>query len=111
MRKQWTRWNVLGHEVIDVNGVTVGKIVDTWPFDGGEVDLVVVRMSGAFGGKRMLAVEDLWSDGFFLRTPFAFWQVEDAPQCQPGRYAAEDPYRARSYWRFAEPETNYALVA
>ena len=47
---------MLGHEVIDGTGQTVGKIVDTWPFDGGEVELVVVRLSGAFGGRRMLAV-------------------------------------------------------
>ena len=65
MRKRWTRWSVLGHEVIDGSGVSVGKIVDTWPFGGGEVELVVVRLSGTFGSKRMLAVEDLWSDGFF----------------------------------------------
>jgi hypothetical protein len=103
---------VLGHEVIDGSGVSVGKIVDTWPFGGGEVELVVVRLAGTFGSKRMLAVEDLWSDGFFLRTPFAAWQVEDSPSLGDARHgAAEDPYRARSYWRFAEPETFYALAA
>jgi hypothetical protein len=111
MRKRWTRWSVLGHEVIDGSGQTVGKIVDTWPFDGGEIELVVVRLTGAFGGRRMLAVEDLWSDGFFLRTPFAAWQVEDSPQLSHSRHAAEDPYRARSYWRFAEPETFFAAAA
>ena len=79
------------------------QVVDTFPFDGGEVELVVVRLHGAFGGKRMLAVDDLWSDGFFLRTPFAAWQVEDSPELSTGRHAAEDPYRARSYWRFEEP--------
>jgi hypothetical protein len=102
---------VLGHEVIDGSGVSVGKIVDTWPFDGGEVELVIVRLDGAFGGLRMLAVEDLFSDGFFVRTPFERWQVEDSPQLSHGRHAAEDPYRARSYWRFAEPETFYAAAA
>ena len=81
----------------------VGTVVDTFPFDGGEVELVVVRLDGAFGGKRMLAVDDLWSDGFGLRTPFAAWQVEDSPALSTGRHAAEDPYRARSYWRFEEP--------
>jgi hypothetical protein len=101
---------VLGHEVIDGAGVSVGKIVDTWPFDGADVELVVVRMDGAFGGRRMLAVEDLWSDGFFIRTPFAFWQIEDSPQLSHSRNAAEDPYRARSYWRFAEPERLFAAA-
>ena len=71
MRKRWTRWSVLGQEVIDGAGVPSAQVVDTYPFDGGEVELVVVRLNGAFGGKRMLAVEDLWFDGFGLRTPFA----------------------------------------
>ena len=96
MRKRWTRWSVLGHEVIDGSGGAVGSVVDTFPFDGGEVELVVVRLHGAFGGKRMLAVDDLWSDGFFLRST--------------GRHAAEDPYRARSYWRFEEPASLYAAA-
>ena len=61
MRKRWTRYGLLGQEVIDGAGVLVGQVVDTYPFDGGEVELVVVRLNGAFGGKRMLAVEDLWS--------------------------------------------------
>ena len=91
MRKRWTRWSLLGHEVIDGTGQPVGKVVDTYPFDGGEVELVVVRLDGAFGGRRMLAVEDLWSDGFVLRTPFAAWQVEDSPELSNGRHAAEDP--------------------
>src|SRR3954467_15276780 len=111
MRKRWTRWSVLGHEVIDGSGVSVGKIVDTWPFDGGEVELVVVRLTGAFGGRRMLAVEDLWSDGFFLPPPVPAGRVEAPPQVSHSRHAAEDPYRARSYWRFAEPETFYAAAA
>ena len=84
MRKRWTPWNVLGHEVIDGSGVSAGTIVDTWPFDGGEVELVVVRLAGGYGGRRTLAVEDLWSDGFFLRTTFE---------------------------RFAQPETLSAVAA
>jgi hypothetical protein len=103
MRKRWTRWSVLGREVTDGAGEVVGKVVDTYPFDGGEVELVVLRLAGAFGGKRMLAVDDLWDDGFALSTPFAGWQIEDSPPLTGGRHAAEDPYRARSYWRFEEP--------
>ena len=110
MRKRWTRYGVLGQEVIDGAGVLVGQVVDTYPFDGGEVELVVVRLNGAFGGKRMLAVEDLWTDLFGLRTPFAAWQVEDSPALSDGRHAAEDPYRARSYWRFEEPAAHLAAA-
>lgn len=110
MRKRWTRWSTLGREVIDGAGDTVGSVVDTYPFDGGEVELVVVHLHGPFGGKRMLSVDDLWSDGFFLRTPFARWQVEDSPQLSHGRHAAEDPYRALSYRRFEEPATLFAAA-
>jgi len=110
MRKRWTRYGLLGQEVIDGAGVLVGQVVDTYPFDGGEVELVVVRLNGAFGGKRMLAVEDLYTDLFGLRTPFASWQVEDSPPLSDSRHAAEDPYRARSYWRFEEPAEHLAAA-
>lgn len=105
MRKRWSRWSVLGQQVSDGTGVPIGEVVDTYPFDGGDVEMVVVRLNSAFGGKRMLAVEDLWIDGFCLRTPFARWQIEDSPALTDGRHAAEDPYRARSHWRFEEPAT------
>ncbi len=101
---------MLGQQVTDGTGVPVGEVVDTFPFDGGEVELVVVRLAGAFGGKRMLAVEDLWTDFSGLRTPFAAWQVEDSPALSGGRHAAEDPYRARSYWRFEEPAAYFAAA-
>jgi hypothetical protein len=110
MRKRWTRWSVVGQQVADGSGVPIGQVVDTYPFDGGEVEMVVVRLNGTFGGKRMLAVEDLWEDAFGLTTPFAAWQVEDSPELTGGRHAAEDPYRARSHWRFEEPATYYAAA-
>ena len=101
---------MLGQQVSDGVGESVGKVVDTFPFDGGEVEMVVVRLNGGFGGKRMLAVEDLWFDGFGLATPFARWQVEDSPALTGGRHAAEDPYRARSHWRFEEPAVQYVAA-
>jgi hypothetical protein len=110
MRMRWTRWSVLGQQVSDGTGVPIGQVVDTFPFDGGEVEMVVLRLDGAFGGKRMLAVEDLWIDAFGLSTQFAKWQVEDSPALTGGRHSAEDPYRARSHWRFEEPATTYAAA-
>jgi hypothetical protein len=101
---------VLGHEVSDGTGALVGEVVDTYPFDGGEVEMVVVRLDGPFGGKRMLAVEELWFDALGLRTAFAKWQIEDSPELSCGRHAAEDPYRARSYWRFEEPAAYFAVA-
>ena len=58
----------------------------------------------------MLAVEDSGSTASACRTPFARWQVEDSPELTGGRHAAEDPYRARSHWRFEEPATFYAAA-
>jgi hypothetical protein len=110
MRKRWSRWGVLGQQVSDGTGVPVGEVVDTFPLDGGEVEMIIVRLEGAFGGRRMLAVEDLWIDGFSLRTPFARWQIEDSPELSDGRHAAEDPYRARSHWRFEEPASSFAAA-
>jgi hypothetical protein len=98
----------MGQQVADGAGVPLGQVVDTYPFDGGEVEMVVVRLAGAFGGRRMLAIEDLWDDAFGLRTPFAAWQVEDSPELTSGRHAAEDPCRARSHWRFEEPAASFA---
>ena len=107
---RWTRWSVLGRQVSDGTGVPIGQVVDTFPFDGGEVEMIILRLDGAFGGKRMLAVEDLWFDAFGLSTQFAKWQVEDSPALTNGRHSAEDPYRARSHWRFEEPATSYAAA-
>jgi hypothetical protein len=103
IRNRWSRCTLLGREVVDGTGLPLGLVVDTYPFDGGEVELAVVRMAGAFRGRRMLPVEDLFDAGPALRTPFARWQVEDSPQLNGGRHAAEDPERAKGYWRFAEP--------
>jgi hypothetical protein len=104
LRNRWSRWTLLGREVVDGTGLPLGSVIDTYPFDGGEVELAVVRLGGPFGTRHMLPVEDLEDAGLALRTPFARWQVEDSPHLSDGRHAAEDPDRAKGYWRFAEPE-------
>ena len=103
MRMRWTRYGLLGQEVYDTDGRFVGDVVDTYPFDGGTVEMAVVRLAGAFGAKRMLSLDVAWLDAYGLRTPFSAWQVEDSPALSDGRHAGEDPDRARSYWRFEEP--------
>ena len=67
------------------------------------VEMAVVRMAGSFGGRRLLSLDEAWTDAYGLRTPFAAWQVEDSPELSGGRHAADDPERARSYWLFEEP--------
>ena len=90
MRMRWTRFGLLGQEVYDADGRFVGDVVDTYPFDGGTVEMAVVRLTGAFGAKRLLSLD-------------VAWQVEDSPALSDGRHAVEDPERARSYWRFEDP--------
>jgi hypothetical protein len=97
------RRSVLGRRVSDPLGRSVGTVVDTWPFDGGgEVELAVVRL-GRLGERRMLPVATLHVDGPDLRTPYAYWQVEDSPPLEDGRHAVEDIERAMSYWMWEEP--------
>lgn len=100
----------MGQQVSDGGGIPIGDVVDTYPFDGGEVEMVVVRLAGALAGRRMLAVEDLWEHAFGLGTSFARWQVEDSPELTGGRHAAEDPCKARSHWRFEEPASSFAAA-
>jgi hypothetical protein len=98
-----SRRNLLGFLVLDCYGDKVGKVVDTWPDDGGwEVELVVIRLQ-AFGERRMLPVEEVVAWGGVLRAPYTRMQIEDAPVAEGGVHRAEDPWRALAYWRFEEP--------
>lgn len=94
---------MLGRRVSDWQGLPVGTVVDTWPFDGGgEVELVVVRL-GRLGERRMLPVGSLHVEAHELRTPYASWQVEDSPALEEGRHAVDAVERAMSYWMWEEP--------
>jgi hypothetical protein len=94
---------MLGHIISDPRGVPVGTVVDTYPFDGGgEVELVLVRMP-RLGERRLVPADSLHLDITGLRTPYAYWQVEDSPALEEGRHFVEDALRARSYWLWEEP--------
>ena len=97
------RLNLLGMKIRDANGGTLGRVVDTYPFDGGgELELVVVRL-WRFGERRMLPVESLRVEFGYLVAPYTRIQVEDSPALSTGRHTEDDPYRAKAYWRFEEP--------
>jgi sporulation protein YlmC with PRC-barrel domain len=97
-----TRRNLLGFRVLDCYGEEVGRVVDTWPDDGGwEVEMVVVRMM-RFGERRMLPLDEVAAWGGTLRAPYTRVQIEDAPVVHGGVHRADDPYRALAYWRFEE---------
>lgn len=95
---------LLGLTVSDWQGEALGRVIDTWPFDGGgEPELAVVRM-GRLGQRRMVPVDALQQFGGELRLPYARWQVEDSPPYGEDRHTIDDdPHCAASYWRWEEP--------
>jgi hypothetical protein len=98
-----TRRNLLGLQVQDCNGEDIGRVVDTWPDDGGwELEMVVVRLS-RFGERRMLPADTMVTWGRSLLSPYTRMQIEDAPVTGEGVHRADDPYRALAYWRWEEP--------
>jgi hypothetical protein len=100
--RRLSRKNLLGFRVLDCEGEEIGRVVDTWPDDGGwEVELVVVRLL-RFGERRMLPVEEVVAWGGVLSAPYTRIQIEDSPRVEGGKYRAEEPYRALSYWRFED---------
>lgn len=98
------RQTLMGRRIFDPEGARVGRVVDTWPRDGGgQVELVEVRMS-RLGESRLLPVSSLRAaGGVELVTTFSRWQVEDSPALDDGRHALAAEERAISYWSWEEP--------
>jgi hypothetical protein len=99
------RQTLMGRSIFDPEGYRVGRVVETWPRDGGgEVQLVVVRMP-RLGESRLLPVSSLRPvfGGVELQTTFSRWQVEDSPALEEGRHALAAEERAISYWSWEEP--------
>ncbi len=91
------RMQLLGLDVDDANGYALGRVVDTYPFDGGgELEMVVLRLR-RFGERRMLPVSELRLQDGRLVAPFTRRQIEDSPVLD-GRRIDEDPWRSKSYW-------------
>ncbi|MGH2946942.1 MAG: PRC-barrel domain-containing protein [Solirubrobacteraceae bacterium] len=98
-----SRRSLLGLRVQDCHGQEIGRVVDTWPDDGGwELEFVVIRLP-RFGERRMLPADRVVTAGGVVRAAFSRRQIEDAPTVNGGRHGADDPYRAKSYWMFEEP--------
>src|SRR4051812_50004863 len=92
---------LLGQTISDWQGDVLGRVIDTWPFDGGgEPELAVVRM-GRLGQRRMVPISELIVVAGELRLPFARYQVEDSPPYGEDRHTLDDdPHCAASYWRW-----------
>ena len=96
------RMHLLGLDVTDAQGHALGQVVDTYPFDGGgELEMVVLRL-GRFGERRMLPVSELRLQDGRIAVPYTRHQVEDSPGLSTGRYADEDPWRAKTYWHYED---------
>jgi hypothetical protein len=97
-----SRRSLLGLRVLDCHGKEVGRVVDTWPDDGGyELELVVIRLP-RFGARRMLPAEEVTLSAGALRAAYSLAQIHDAPEVDGGRHAVDDPFRASAYWRYEE---------
>ena len=100
--------HILGTEIADVSGKVLGSVVDTYPFDGGgELEMVVLRLR-RFGERRFLPVSELRFKDGRLYSPYSKRQIEDSPALSTGRHADEDPWRAKTYWFWEDPEVTAA---
>ena len=102
------RMHLLGLDVTDAHGTSLGQVVDTYPFDGGgELEMIVLRLR-RFGERRMLPVSELRLDEGRLVAPFTRRQIEDSPVLD-GRRIEDDPWRSKSYWFWEDPVTAVRL--
>jgi hypothetical protein len=98
------RMHLLGLDVTDAHGTSLGQVVDTYPFDGGgELEMIVLRLR-RFGERRMLPVSELRIQDGRLVAPFTRRQIEDSPVLD-GRRVDDDPWRSKSYWFWEDTVT------
>ena len=96
------RMHLLGLDVADVTGRSLGQVVDTYPFDGGgELEMVVLRLRRS-PKRRMLPASELRLEDGRIVVPFTRHQVEDSPGLSTGRHADEDPWRSKTYWYYED---------
>jgi sporulation protein YlmC with PRC-barrel domain len=105
------RQTLMGRRIFDITGERVGRVVETWPYDGGgEVEMAVVRMQ-RLGESRLVPVGTLrLREDDDLVTPYSRWQVEDSPALEEGRHALAAEERAVSYWSWEEPDLAGSLT-
>jgi hypothetical protein len=99
MRAVLPHWTLVGREVVDRDGRTVGAVADTHPRDGGgEPTLVLVHVGPKFPRRRWLPVEGCELVGHAqLRIRWTTDEVEDAPGADDDRWGAAADV-AHAYW-------------
>jgi hypothetical protein len=94
--------HLLGLDVADASGRSLGQVVDTYPFDGGgEIEMIVLRLR-RFGERRMLPIDELRLGDRGLAAPYTRAQIEDSPALSNGRHVDDDPWRSKTYWYYEE---------
>jgi len=89
----------LGLTVVDVEGRMVGRVEDTFPYDGCTYEFAVVRLGrGRFGQSRMVPLSGAVRDDDVLQMPHTFAEIDDAPTAERSRYGVEPEALARAYW-------------
>jgi hypothetical protein len=94
-----------GLQVRDRDGSVLGRVVDTYPTDGGgDQAFALVRLRG-FGGVHFVPVAASVCHDGELHVPWSRFEIEDAPRMDNGRYLVDQAWAARSYWHVEELET------
>ena len=102
---------LLGMPVRDRDGVEIGRVSDTFPFDGsGTPTFALVRLRG-FGGVHFVPVAASVVHDHELHLPWSLAEIEDAPQQDDGRFEADQVWASRSYWNLDELEILERLAA
>jgi hypothetical protein len=94
-----------GLDVRDRDGVLLGRVVDTYPFDGGgDTSFVMVRLRGV-GAVHFVPVATSVCHEGELHVPWSKLEVEDAPAVDSRRFVVDQAWAARAYWHVDELET------
>ena len=103
MRLTLPRHELIGQEIVDVEGVRLGKVMDTYPRDGGgEIDLLLVHVGRTFPRRKWLpleGVQPIGEAGLSLKWPRA--AIEEAPDAEDSRWGSAADL-ARAYWLLAD---------
>jgi hypothetical protein len=90
--------NVRGLSVVGPTGKSIGKVIDTYPHDGGgEIEMILVNVGDKLPQRRWLPAPKVRYRNGRLRAPWPEWQIRDAPEAEDNRWG-DPPAVAKSYW-------------
>lgn len=95
---------LLGMPVRDRDGSVIGRVADTYPFDGSGTPMFALVRLGGFGGVHFVPVIASAVHDGELHLPWTLVEVEDAPTLSGGRFQADQVWASRAYWNLDELE-------